>query len=108
MSTYSVFDCRHYYPQLPSSDKFGVIVPSSHVKSRKCVALILAYFLLLVTGIYKSRLLTELMIRPQPEPIRDFGELIERLTDGRMRLATRTVQQAYFENVNDSTVGQYG
>ncbi len=60
------------------------------------------YFLLLISGLYQGKLLTQMMLVTTNVPFKSLETLTQRIASGQMKLVVNSVNNAQFEKINAS------
>ncbi len=70
-------------------------------------AVLLGYFLLIVTGLYEGTLLTKLLIVNTEAPFRSLEALLGNIASGELKFIVTTVDTSSFEKINASSGYEY-
>ncbi len=74
----------------------------NRLPSQRGAAVLLGYFLVLISGLYEAKLLTQLLIYTPTKPFPTIESLIGQISGGNLKLLVQTVNNAAFERINAS------
>ncbi len=72
------------------------------LQNQRGAAVLLGFFLSLISGLFQAKLLTQLLIITPTKPFPTLEGLIEQISGGNLKLLVQTVNNAPFERINAS------